>query len=228
MVTWRAASAGTGARLFHPDPAVRLEAAVRMGPRARRAQLARAGGWPEHSPGAVNAWLLLVTTKPPTWREPLLVWPEEPPTLGRAHPGFFYPDPLGFWAEVRRWAAVLVGARQPGWGAQEALAVTTLVHVGAEPARFGAMVALASPRVVLFLDEAAWAASGLEVTAVEHHHIRDPHRRGQVYEGFWARDDLGRTVGKAPQHPAAHNLYAAAELDDFLRARPDPTEPARR
>ena len=63
--------------------------------------------WPPYSPGSVNAWLLLVTTKPPSWQDDLVRWEEQPLTLGKAHEGFFYPDPLAFWAEVRKWTVEL-------------------------------------------------------------------------------------------------------------------------
>src|SRR5207245_650073 len=58
---------------YSPDPAERLEGARAQGRRARRALLERAGDqWPPYSPGAVNAWLLLVTTKPPAWKDDLV------------------------------------------------------------------------------------------------------------------------------------------------------------
>src|SRR5205814_8705280 len=66
----------------------------------------------DHSPGALNAWLLLVTTKPPSWKDRLLVFPESPLSLGAPHEGFFYPDPLGFWAEVRHWVVELFRDRK--------------------------------------------------------------------------------------------------------------------
>lgn len=146
-------------------------------------------------------------------------WRDAPLTLGTPHEGFFYPDPLGFWAEVRRWAVALVRRVEPGWDATEALAVTSLLHTGDDPRRLRQALDLHRPRVVLFLDEDAWGASGLVAPSVVRHSIPDPHRPGQAYEGFWATVD-GRVVGKSPQHPAAHRLYRAADLDAFLAAAP--------
>ena len=202
--------------LYSPRAADRLNAAQAQGRRARRALAERARDWPPYSPGALNAWLLLVTTKPPTWRDSLVLWPEAPPTLGEAHEGFYYPDPLGFWAEVRRWAIELFRAQLATWGTPEALALTTLLHVGGEAERFARARELCQPRVILFLDEPSLERSGMTVLRREPHFITDPHRRGQVYEGFWAKGAEGVVVGKAPQHPATHNLYRAADMLGFL------------
>ena len=152
----------------------------------------------------------------------MLDWNEQPLTLGEVNENFFYPDPLGFWTEIRKWAMELFRLRNPTWGLGEALTLTTLLHVGDDPKRLpGAMEAFA-PRVILFLDEPSWAASGLEVTKQVKHHIKDPHRAGQVYEGFWGVRDDGTAVGKAPQHPTTHNLYRAEDMVSFLRAAPVP------
>ena len=162
---------------------------------------------------------MLVTTKPPTWRDALVLWPEDGPTLGEPHHGFFYPDPLGFWSEVRRWATVLTRLRRPEWTTSDALAVTTLLHVGDDPGRLTWARSLMRPHVVLFLDEPSWLASGLDVR-MQRHHVPDPHRTQQVYEGFWATTPDGTVVGKAPQHPATHNLYRSEDMDRFLGAAP--------
>ncbi len=52
--------------------------------------------------------------------------------------------------------------------------------------------------------------------------IPDPHRRGQVYEGWWGTTPAGTVVGKAPQHPTMHRLYRAEDLRDWLRPGADP------
>ena len=160
-----------------------------------------------------------MTTKPPSWRDPYVLWPSDDPALGDPHPGFFYPDPLGFWSEVRRWSTVLLRLVEPAWAPPEALAVSALLHVGDEPERLAWAQATMAPQVVLFLDEPAATASGL--TGLDPHRVTvpDPHRAGQSYEGWWARSG-GQVVGKAPQHPAAHKLYRAADLDGFLQAAP--------
>lgn len=201
--------------LYADEPAARLRAAARLRPREMRRRLATAAAdWPADSPGAANAWLLLVTTKPPAWRDPYVMWRDAPPTLGEPHEGFFYPDPLGFWAEVRHWATMLTGLPTP-----DALSLTTLIH-GA-PAH---ALDLMQPRVVLFLDEPAWQSSGLTTDAVEPCDLPDPYRAGQLYEGWWARTRDGRVVGKSPQHPAAHKLYRRSDMDGFLmRSAPAPS-----
>lgn len=174
------------------------------------------GRWPDHSPGSVNAWLLMVTSKAPTWRDPLVVWPDDPPTVGAAHAGLFYPDPLGFWAETRRWAQLLVRQAWPDAAMAGALAVTTVLH--------GSDIRWARktmrPAVILFLDEAAWAESGMAVEHPTPYAMPDPYREGTTYEGFWARLPDGTVVGKSPQHPAAHKLFRAEDIDGFLRAVP--------
>lgn len=169
----------------------------------------------------MNAWLLLVTTKTPNWRDAFLTWPEGPLTLGEPHEGFFYPDPLGFWAEVRRWAVELFRRHQPTWGAPEALTLTALLHVGGEPARLTKALELLEPRTILFLDEPSWELAGLTVVRRQSHSIADPHRAGQVYEGFWGRHEA-IVVGKSPQHPSTHNLYRATDMLEFLRGAPLP------
>ncbi|HEX2700846.1 MAG TPA: hypothetical protein VHM89_11660 [Acidimicrobiales bacterium] len=205
--------------LHSPDPAVRRDAARSAGRLARRAIERQARNWPPYSPGTVNAWLLLVTTKPPTWRDPLVLWPEDPPTLGEPHHGFFYPDPLGFWAEVRRWTTVLVRLRRPEWTTSDALAVTTLLHVGDDHERLAWARELMRPQVLLFLDEPSWQVSGIAVRK-QPHYVPDPHRAQQVYEGFWAVTDGGPVVGKSPQHPATHKLYRTEDMRRFLAAAP--------
>jgi hypothetical protein len=167
----------------------------------------------------VNPWLLLITTKPPKWRDPLMVWKDSPPTFGVPHEGFYYPDPQGFWTEVRRWVTVLVRLVEPRASTAEALAVATLLHVGDNSERAAWAVDRLGPEVTLFLDEASWAAAAID-TESTNFAIPDPHRAGVEYEGRWARSVSGKAVGKAPQHPAAHQLYRAADMDAFLRAMP--------
>lgn len=188
----------------------------------RAALAGRVDRWPENSPGSLNAWLLLVTTKAPVWRDPMMSWVERPLALGDTNESFFYPDPLGFWTEIRRWALEIFRLRHPTWGLGEALALTTLLHVGDEPTRLATATELFAPRVILFLDEASWLASGLEPGRVVAHHIQDPHRAGQVYEGFWGTLEGGVVVGKSPQHPTTHNLYRPDDMAAYLRAAPLP------
>ncbi len=76
--------------------------------------------------------------------------------------------------------------------------------------------------MILFLDEPSFERAGLDGLKRVPHFIVDPHRNGQVYEGFWARDEDGLVVGKAPQHPATHNLYRSADMLAFLRSAPAP------
>ena len=141
--------------------------------------------------------MLLVTTKPPIWRDPVLTWKDQPLALGEANESFFYPDPLGFWSEIRRWAQEIFRLRYPTWGLGESLALTTLLHVGEDPSRFATATALFWPRVIRFLDGPAWLASGLDVGKYVTHYIKDPHRSGQVYEGFWGEAADGVVVGSA-------------------------------
>ncbi|MDQ3977962.1 MAG: hypothetical protein M3314_00195 [Actinomycetota bacterium] len=197
----------------------RLQAARSQKKRDRKTLLERVGAWPDYSPGAVNAWLLLVTTKPPSWQDTLVPWKERPLTLGEAHENFFYPDPLGFWAEVRTWSLQLVRLQQPTWSTPDALAVTMIVHANDEPGRLKRAMDLCRPHVVVFLDEPSWEQSGLEVSRVPHY-IKDPHRPKQVYEGFWGKTPEGLVVGKAPQHPTMHNLYRREDMNSFLRSAP--------
>jgi hypothetical protein len=207
--------------VFDDDPATRLRAARALSRRARRRLLADVPRWPDHSPGARNAWLLLVTTKPPTWADALHPWPDGPLTLGELHDGFAYPDPIGFWAEVRRWSIELFRARQPAWSTAESLALTALVHVGGDAGHLRTARDLCRPRMVVFLDDPAWQASGLDVPATPLA-IPDPHRPGQQYVGWWGTTADGVVVGKAPQHPTMHRLYDAGQLSGWLRAAPHP------
>ena len=201
--------------LYADDPSVRLNAALRVHPRQRKSLLRAAIDWPADSPGAINAWLLMVTTKPPTWRDPFVQWRDLPPTLGSPHEGFFYPDPLGFWSEIRHWATTISGQQ-----IAEALSVSAVLH-GAS--RLAWALEVTRARVVLFLDDPAWQASKLAVTP-HSHAIRDPFRPGKFYDGWWGRASEvagGILVGKAPQHPAAHKLYDRADMDRFLSAAAD-------
>jgi len=208
--------------LFSSRAEERLTAARKANKRVRATLAERIGDWPPNSPGSLNAWLLLVTTKAPVWRDQVLDWREQPLTLGHVNENFFYPDPLGFWTEIRRWALELFRLRNPTWGLGEALTLTTLLHVGDDPARLAGAFQSFEPRVVLFLDEPSWMASGLQVKKQVMHHIKDPHRPAQVYEGFWGRLEDGTVVGKAPQHPTTHNLYRHEDMVGFLRSAPIP------
>ena len=196
-----------------------MRAAQTLRDRDRRAVLRHADGWPSHSPAAVNAWLLLFTRKSPTWEDPLLPWSEGPPTLGEPHSGVFYPDPVGFWAEVRHWIHELMRVREPKWSLADSLSVAALVHRGDEGDRLAFAREVLQPHVILFLDEPSWATSGITARQAPHR-IKDPFRAGQVYEGFWGRTSDGLIVGKAPQHPSMHNLYDTADMGRFLRSAP--------
>lgn len=196
-------------------------AARSLSARRRRRLLDEVTAWPTASPGSRNAWLLLVTSKPPTWRDPLLPWPGARLTLGEPHEGFLYPDPAGFWREVRRWSIELLRAEEPTWSTAESLALTTLVHVGEDPSHLAMATSTCRPRMVVFLDEPAWRSAGIDV-AVDRLAVPDPHRPGQVYEGWWGTLADGAVVGKAPQHPIMHRLYAAEDLSQWLRSAPRP------
>lgn len=212
---------GVDQGLFAAAPAARLTAARQVRGRARRKLLAEVGSWPTLSPGSRNAWLLFVTTKPPSWRDPLLPWPEGPLTLGEPHPGFLYPDPIGFWLEVRRWAIELLQRHEATWSTAECLALTTLVHVGAEPDHLALATATCRPRMTVFLDEPAWQSAALDIPS-ERLSIPDPHRPGQVYEGWWGTTHDGAVVGKSPQHPTMHRLYRTEDLAAWLSRAPRP------
>jgi hypothetical protein len=207
--------------LYDPKPAARLAAARALSGRARRKANPDVPGWPPLSPGARNAWLLLVTTKAPSWRDQLLPWPEGPLTLGEPHPGFLYPDPMGFWGEVRRWSIELFRLREPRWSTAEALALTTLVHVGEDLGRLDLAATTCRPRMTVFLDEHAWDAAAPDV-ATTRLAIPDPHRPGQTYEGWWGTAADGTVVGKSPQHPTMHQLYDVADLREWLHEAPPP------
>ena len=161
-----------------------------------------------------------MTSRPPTWEDKFIPWVDEPLTVGEPPHGFYYHDPLGFWREVRRWATVVMAKVERDVDPPDAVSVSALLHVADEPARLRRALGLMQPRVVLFLDETAWASSGLSVERSRAHHVPDPHRAGQVYEGFWGVGPDGVAVGKAPQHPAAHRLYRAEDVDFFLRSAP--------
>jgi hypothetical protein len=207
--------------LFAAAPAVRLAAARSLSRRARRKLIESVPDWPADSPGARNAWLLFVTTKPPIWREKLLAWPDGPLTLGEPHDGFLYPDPIGFWAEVRRWSIELLRVHEPRWSTAECLALTALVHVGERPEHLRLAQEICRPRMTVFLDEPAWQSADLDVatTALA---IPDPHRAGQLYEGWWGTTADGAVVGKAPQHPTMHRVYRATDLSTWLQRAPRP------
>jgi hypothetical protein len=154
----------------------------------------------------------------------MLQWQDLPLALGHAHQGFYYPDPMGFWAEIRKWAVELFRPRQPRWGAPEALALTALLPAGGAPERVARAVEAFDPRLVLFLDEPSWAASRTLFDIAEQvpHYITDPHRPKQAYEGFWGTTTGGVVVGKSPQHPATHNLYRTDDIAGYLRSAPIP------
>ncbi|HVF14223.1 MAG TPA: hypothetical protein VM942_06455 [Acidimicrobiales bacterium] len=168
-----------------------------------------------------------MTNKEPVWRDPMVKWQDHPLTLGAPHQGFFYPDTMGFWAEIRKWAIELFRLRQPRWSATEALALTSLLPAAGQADRVARALEAFEPGVVLFLDEPSWSASlGLmDLGGLVPHYITDPHRPKQTYEGFWAQRSDGMVVGKSPQHPATHNLYRADDILGYLRSAPIPRPP---
>jgi hypothetical protein len=211
--------------MYASEPAERLAAARAVRGRAKKKLLARAQSWPPDSPGSCNAWLLFVTTKPPSWRDPLHPWVERPLTLGEPHEGFLYPDPIGFWDEIRRWALELFRLHDATWSTAESLSLTTLVHVGTDAGQLGAARELCDPRMIVFLDEPAWQIASQSASidvATAPFAVPDPHRAGQVYEGWWGTTASGLVVGKSPQHPTMHRLYRAEDLTAWLRAAPRP------
>ena len=105
----------------------------------------------------------------------------------------------------------------------ESLSLTTLVHVGADVTPLAVAQELCRPRLIVFLDEPAWQSAAIEV-ATTPFSVPDPHRAGQVYEGWWGTTASGSVVGKAPQHPTMHRLYRAEDLTAWLRAAPRPRE----
>jgi len=184
----------------------------------------RVGDWPPNAPGSLNAWLLLVTNKEPVWRDPMVQWQDLPLTLGTPNQGFYYPDPMGFWAEIRKWTVELFRLREPRFSSSDALALTALLPTAGHSERVARAIEVFEPRVVLFFDEPSWADSLalFDVDELVPHYITDPHRPKQTYEGFWAQRRDGLVVGKAPQHPATHNLYKADDILGYLRSAPIP------
>ncbi len=211
------------ARLFSVDPEERLAGARAGSKRVAKSLAERVGDWPPNAPGSLNAWLLLVSSKEPVWRDPLFQWQDQALALGHPHQGFYYPDPMGFWAEIRKWASELFRLRQPHWSVADALALTALLPAAGQPERVARAVDALEPRLVLFLDEPSWVASQalFDVPQVRHY-ITDPHRPKQAYEGFWGERGDGVVVGKSPQHPATHNLYRSDDILGYLRSAPIP------
>ena len=86
------------------------------------------------------------------------------------------------------------------------------------PAQLAVAQDLCRPRLIVFLDEPAWQSAAIEV-ATAPFSVPDPHRAGQVYEGWWGTTASGAVVGKAPQHPTMHRLYRAEDLTAWLPRR---------
>ncbi len=212
----------TDSLLYSPRADERLTAARAANKRARGALAAKATDWPANSPGSLNAWLLFVTTKPPVWRDPVLTWHDRPLALGEANESFFYPDPLGFWSENPPLGPDPVPAPVPHLGPGRGAGPHHPDARRRGPVTVQHRLRPLLPRVVLFLDEPSWVASGLEVKKIVNHYIKDPHRAGQVYEGFWGELEDGVVVGKSPQHPTTHKLYRADDMAGFLRSAPLP------
>ena len=166
-------------QLFSTRPEERLTAARAANKRVRKGLAEKVKDWPSSSPGCLNPWLLLVTTKEPVWRDPYITWEELPLTLGTAHQGFFYPDPMGFFAEIRRWAVELFRLVEPRWTAPDALALTTLVHASRGKEHLDNAIEAFQPKVILFLDEPSWQASGLEVDRDRPLHQGPPPARSR-------------------------------------------------
>ena len=199
--------------LYAADPAARLAAACACTRAASaRSSMRAAADWPPDSPGALNAWLLLVTTKAPrgATRTSSGATPR-PPSARRTRASS---------TPTRSASGPRSGTgrrRSSAWPITEALSVTTLLH--GDGTWMGARARCA--RVVLFLDEPAWNAAGISgETALTPH--ADPRSRSAPARSTRAGGARPVTaiVGKAPQHPAAHKLYRRSDIDGFLRSIP--------
>ena len=150
--------------LYANDPARRLEAARALHGRAPKKALAAHGRLAGRLARLLQRVAALRHHEAPSWRDPLHPWVERPLTIGEPHEGFLYPDPIGFWDEVRRWAVELFRLHQPAWSTSESLSLTTPRARRRRPraARVRAQ-RLCQPRMIVFLDEPAWQSAAIDV-----------------------------------------------------------------
>jgi hypothetical protein len=70
-----------------------------------------------------------------------------PPTIGRAHPGFYYPDAAHYWAKVRSLCAAVARCKHPGASEEEALSVCGHFNLGTGMAGTATLGAVEAPIV---------------------------------------------------------------------------------
>ena len=210
--------------LFASDPARRLEAARALRGRARKKVLARTPPWPPDSPGSCNAWLLFVTTKPPSWRDPARTRGRSgrSPSASRTRASST-PTRSGSGTRCGAGPSSCSGSQQPD-----------LEH-RREPVAHDPRARRLRPRPARGRSEPVPAAhdrvprrAGLAVGGARggHHAVlrARPPPAGRCTRAGGARPPTGAVVGKSPQHPTMHRLYRAEDLTAWLRAAPRPAD----
>ena len=137
---------------YSGEPRERVAALADATEEIREALLNRVPEWPVMSPGALNAWLVLIGPSP--GNSPGGAWTYDPrPSIRRAHPGVAeYVDGRGFWNGVREYARAVF----PELGdldAYSATMVRNLDPVQSATAPKGPRMRIAARQVVEVLGE---------------------------------------------------------------------------
>jgi len=124
--------------LWSATPRERVRAAADLAPEQRAAALRRVlfnGSWPFGMPTSINPLVVVVGASP--GNRPAAVpsdiapdKPYDPPTFGKPHPGFFYPDGSHYWDKTRILCIHLTRAFDRSLSEEEALAVSGHLNLG--------------------------------------------------------------------------------------------------
>lgn len=107
-------------KLWSNDPLERLQTAMKLSPsEAAEHQSALVESspmkpWPYGMPTTINPFLVILGPSPGNSPAKGDVDIDPKPTVGKAHPGFFYPDTKKYWEKVRELSAGLIQAYAPG------------------------------------------------------------------------------------------------------------------
>jgi len=80
--------------------------------------------WPYGMPTTINPFLVILGPSPGNSPAKGDVYIDPKPTVGKAHPGFFYPDTKKYWERACELSAGLIQADAPGLPSEDCLALS--------------------------------------------------------------------------------------------------------
>jgi hypothetical protein len=228
------------ARLFSPNPLIRLEAAKEASPSIVEALIPSKEKWIKSAFGAANAWLVVVGPSPGKGPGGKVV-EAVPPVLGEVHPLFEkFKNSTPFWKELFR--LLQQGFHSAGLDADAALMLTMLVNLDITPEgdskkipqeklrdglpRLKQVLELTRCRMILALTKSVYDVIRIWKEFSEVGPELQPHDNVWKYhpKSRWLtckKEEQTILLTKALQHPSKASFYSGheTEVSDWLGAR---------